>query len=91
MSNSNGSSGRNLATYVALMGMVGIGLGFLFLVALIVPGLVKMVFIPIVFAFFLALHYVTWGRSMMRQKALYDAQQAEPGSNPRLRPDELDG
>ena len=92
MSNSNGSSSsRNLATYLALLGMVGIGLGFLFLVALIVPGLVKMVFIPIFFAFFLVLHYVTWGRGMMRQKALYDARQAERATKPLRTSDDVDG
>ena len=74
---SDSPRGRNLATYVALFGMVGIGLGFFGLLALVFPGLVKMIFVPIFFMFFLAFHYVLWGRTLMQQKAEYDAEQAE--------------
>lgn len=79
--------GRNLATYVALTGMIGIGLGFFVLLAMVFPGLVKMIFIPIFFVFFLAFHYILWGRTLMQQKAEYDAEQAELAA---MR-DELDG
>ncbi|MDA0831828.1 MAG: hypothetical protein O3A29_00980 [Planctomycetota bacterium] len=80
-----------MATYVALLGVASMGLGLLFLVAMILPGLVKMIFIPIFFVFFLALHYVTWGRSMMRQKIVYDAQNPDSTPQPTRPTTDIDG
>ena len=71
------SAGRNLATFLALIGMIGIGLGLLSIMVMIMPGMIKMVFIPFIFALFIFLHYVVWGRRMIAQKELYDARLAE--------------
>ncbi len=87
MSNSHDSSaGRNLATFLAMMGMIGIGLGLLLIIAMIMPGMVKMIFIPFIFGLFIFLHYVIWGRRMIAQKAIYDAQFAEDEASSRVAP-----
>lgn len=55
---------RNFATLLALVALLGVAGGLLFLVALVLPGalmaLLAVLLIPLYFAF----HYVVWGRLM---------------------------
>lgn len=58
-----------MATLLALVALVAVGLGMLFLVAMILPGalyvLLALIAIPLYFVF----HYVVWGRLMSRATA----------------------
>ncbi len=58
---------RNFATYLALVALVGSGLGFVLLMALVIPRalfvLLALAVVPLYFVF----HYLTWGR-LMRER-----------------------
>ena len=57
---------RNAATYLALIVLLGIGGGLLFLVTMVLPNalflLLALAVVPLYFVF----HYLVWGRLMSR-------------------------
>lgn len=57
---------RNSATFAALIGVLMLAFGFVALVSLVLPQVRGLVLILFGGVAFFALHYVTWGRLLIR-------------------------
>ena len=63
---------RNSATFAALTMVLAIVVGFIVLVAFVIPNLLWFVIVPAGFGLMMVLHYVLWGRWLA--KSLQDRQ-----------------
>ncbi len=61
-------SQRNAATFFALLGLIGIGLGFVALTAMVLPRIRGVILVVGALAGIFVLHYLTWGRWLLRRR-----------------------
>jgi hypothetical protein len=61
-------SQRNAATFFALLGLIGIGLGLVALTAMVLPQIRGLILVVGGFTVFFALHYLIWGRWLSRRR-----------------------
>lgn len=63
------ASRRNAATCLAMVGLMGISGGLMFVASLVLPQFISLAFIVLLsIGMFFAIHYVTWGRWLMRAR-----------------------
>lgn len=63
------ASRRNAATCLAMAGLLGVSAGLMFLASLVLPEFISLAFIALLsIGAFFAIHYVTWGRRLLRTR-----------------------
>lgn len=79
----NSPAGNNAATFLALGGLVVVGLGLLGLVSLVLPQFLGILLVVALFIVPVAFHYLVWGwwLSQVRERELAE----EPGDAAQVR------
>lgn len=75
------ASQRNEGTWIAMIFVIGIIAGLFALVSLILPDIFGLLFVLAAFGGFVALHYFTWGRWLIRRQAQMQADIDAPAVN----------
>lgn len=82
-SESTTASARNQATYMALAVLLILGIALIALCALVMPSILGIVLVGFGFFFFIAFHYVVWGRWLSNRIAASNLESAADHDSPR--------
>jgi len=72
------ANNSNAGTILALLGLFFVSGSLLFLTALVLPQVLGILIVVFGFVFFIAVHYLLWGRWMMQRVAEAEEQKSSP-------------